>query len=85
MLGKLTARGAMSAKPGRYGDGGGLWLVVSKTGARKWVFRFAFERRVTEMGLGSAAVSLAEARLLAADARKLLAADLNPIQARAEA
>ncbi|PZR85044.1 MAG: integrase, partial [Hyphomicrobiales bacterium] len=36
---KLTARAAATAKPGRYGDGGGLYLVVSGSRARKWVFR----------------------------------------------
>jgi integrase len=58
---------------------------VSKTGARKWVFRFTFAGRVTEMGLGNAAVSLASAREKAAEARKLVAAGRNPIEARREA
>ena len=50
-----------TAKPGRYGDGRGLWLCVSPFGARKWIFRFTFGGRVTEMGLGNSAVSLAAA------------------------
>jgi integrase len=58
---------------------------VSGTGARKWVFRFTFAGRVTEMGLGNAAVSLAQARDRAAEARKLVAAGVNPIEARREA
>ncbi|MGE0235879.1 tyrosine-type recombinase/integrase [Methylocystis sp.] len=86
MAGKLTARAAATTKPGRYGDGGGLWLVVSPTGARKWVYRFTWQARVTEMGLGSAdLVSLAEARAKAGDARKTLANRCNPIKARREA
>ena len=83
--GKLSARAAATAKPGRHGDGRGLYLVVSGTGARKWVFRFTFAGRVTEMGLGNAAVTLAQARDKAADARKLVAAGVNPIEARREA
>ncbi len=84
--GKLTARAAATTKPGRYGDGRGLYLVVSETGARKWVFRFTFAGRVTEMGLGSAgAVSLADARRLADGARREVAAGRNPIEARREA
>jgi integrase len=83
--GKLSARAAATAKPGRHGDGRGLYLVVSKTGARKWVFRFTFDGRVTEMGLGNAAVSLASAREKAAEARKLVAGGANPIEARREA
>jgi hypothetical protein len=82
----LTARAAATSKPGRYGDGGGLWLVVSGCGARKWVYRFTFGGKVTEMGLGSAAViSLAQARDKASGARKILAAGQNPIEARRKA
>ncbi len=83
---KLTARAAMTTKPGRYGDGGGLYLVVSPSGARKWVYRFSFARKVTEMGLGSAdVVSLAEARDKAHEARRMLDAGKNPIEARRQA
>ena len=87
MVGKgLTARSVATAKAGRFGDGRGLYLVVSKTGAKKWVFRFTRDGRVTEMGLGSAAlVSLAEARERANEARKLVASGTNPINARREA
>src|SRR5664279_2211104 len=81
---KLSARTAATAKAGRHGDGRGLWLVVSNSGARKWIFRFTFASRVTEMGLGNAAVSLAAAREKAAEARKLVAAGVNPIDARLE-
>ncbi len=83
---KLTARTAATSKPGRYGDGGGLYLVVSPSGARKWVYRFTFGGRVTETGLGSAAVvSLAEARDKARDTRKLVAAGKNPIEVKRQA
>ena len=86
MAGKLTARTAATRKPGRYGDGDGLWLVVSASGARKWVFRFSFGGKVTEMGLGGAsAVTLAQARSLALEARQMIAAKKNPIEARREA
>jgi integrase len=80
---KLTARAAATTKPGRYGDGDGLYLVVSPSSARKWVFRFSFAGKVTEAGLGSAdVVSLADARNKARDARKLLEAGKNPIEAK---
>jgi integrase len=83
---KLTARAAATTKPGRYGDGGGLYLVVSPTGARKWVYRFTYAGRVTEAGLGSAeVVSLAEARRKAHEARRLLDAGENPIVAKRQA
>ncbi|HEY8032042.1 MAG TPA: Arm DNA-binding domain-containing protein, partial [Methylocella sp.] len=69
----MTARTVATAKPGRHGDGGGLYLVVRPSGAGQWVFRFTSPstKRVTEAGLGSAdTVSLAEARILAFEARK---------------
>jgi hypothetical protein len=82
---KLTARQIASAKPGRHGDGGGLYLVVSRTGARKWIFRFTSGGKPNEMGVGGAAVTLAQARDRAADARKFVASGVNPITARREA
>jgi Arm DNA-binding domain len=82
---KLTARQIASAKPGRHGDGGGLYLVVSRTGARKWIFRFTSGGKPNEMGVGGAAVTLAQARDRAADARKFVASGINPITARREA
>jgi integrase len=83
---KLSARAAATAKSGRHGDGRGLWLAVSETGARKWVLRFTFGGRVTEMGLGSAdSVTLAQARDKAHEARKLVSEGVNPIDARREA
>jgi integrase len=81
---KLTARAAAGAKPGRYCDGRGLWLVVSPSGARKWVFRFTYCGRVTEMGLGGHGTTLAEARKKADEARKIIADGKNPIEARRE-
>ena len=49
--------------PGRHGDGGGLYLVVSDAGSRKWVLRFQVNGKRRDIGLGSAtSVSLADAR-----------------------
>jgi integrase len=83
MAGHLTARKVETAKPGKYGDGANLYLVVSKTGARKWVLRFTWRGQPKEMGLGSAAsVPLADAREKAASARRKIAQGLNPIDER---
>lgn len=83
---KLTARSVAAAKPGRHGDGKGLYLIVAPTGGQKWVYRFTWQSRVTEMGLGSAdIVTLAEARDKAFAARKLVATGVNPIDAKREA
>lgn len=70
-------------KPGRYGDGLGLWLQVSPTGTKSWLFRFMLRGRSREMGLGPLhTISLAEARTAAQDARKLLLAGVDPIESK---
>jgi integrase len=83
MAGGLTARKVETAKPGKYSDGGNLYLIVAPNGSRKWVLRFTWRGRAKEMGLGSAtAVSLADARERAASARRKIAQGLNPIDER---
>jgi integrase len=83
MAGHLTARKVETAKPGKYSDGGNLYLIVSTTGARKWVLRFTWRGRPKEMGLGSAtSVPLADAREKAAAARRRIALGLDPIEER---
>ena len=50
---KLTALAVSKAtKPGYFGDGNGLWLQVSKTGSKSWIFRFTLNTIQREMGLG---------------------------------
>jgi hypothetical protein len=41
------------AEPGDYSDGEGLWLQVSPTGSKSWIFRFTIAGRRFHMGLGS--------------------------------
>ncbi|MFL6663938.1 MAG: Arm DNA-binding domain-containing protein, partial [Rhizobacter sp.] len=70
-------------EPGYYGDGGGLWLQVSPSGTKSWVFRFTLAGRPREMGLGPLhTVTLAEARDKALEQRKLVLAKVDPIEAR---
>src|ERR1700693_2435418 len=83
MAAHLTARKVETAKPGKYGDGANLYLVISKTGSRKWVLRFIWRGKPKEMGLGSAvSVSLADAREKAATERRKIAQGINPIEDR---
>src|SRR6202051_2467477 len=83
MASRLTARKVETAKPGKYSDGGNLYLIVSETGSRKWVLRFTWRDRAKEMGLGSApSVALAAAREKAARPRRKIAQGLNPIDER---
>ncbi|PYE40490.1 integrase [Rhizobium sp. PP-F2F-G20b] len=84
-LNKLSARAVTTiAKAGRHGDGGGLYLVVDASGAKRWVFLYRREGRLREMGLGGLnAVTLARARELATTARAQLQAGVDPIAAKA--
>ena len=53
--GRLTvARANRLTAPGRYADGGCLYLVVTPTGARQWVARLTIHGRQTDLGLGGA-------------------------------
>lgn len=81
---KLTAAKVKNAGAGKHEDGGGLRLVVSQTGAKKWVLRFTIDGRRREMGLGSYPdVSLADAREKATGCRNQAKEGIDPIEARA--
>ena len=68
---KLTALAVSKlTEPGLYSDGGGLYLRVSESGAKSWVYRYMRERRPREMGLGPPMLSVSQklARLLMCEA-----------------
>jgi len=73
-------------KPGYYGDGAGLWLQVSPTGSKSWIFRFTVAGKQREMGLGPLhTVSLAQARSKAKDCRHALHDGNDPLELRRSA
>ena len=79
-LNKLNVRQVAAAKmPGRYSDGGGLYLRVTTSGSRSWVFMAAEGGKRQEIGLGSVnAVPLATARQLATAMREAKALGNDP-------
>jgi integrase len=83
-IGRLTALKVEKAKqPGMYADGGGLYLRVTREGARNWVLRYMLDRKPHWMGLGPLSLyGLAEARVKALDARRKRNEGIDPIQAR---
>lgn len=83
-VGKLSAVQVRTVHaPGIYGDGGGLWLNVSRNGAKSWLYRFMLDGRAREMGLGSLnTISLGEARDRARAARQLCLDGIDPIDAK---
>jgi len=82
-LNKLTAISAKNAGPGKYSDGGGLWLVKRADGGGQWVLRVTIHGRRREMGLGSfSEVSLKEAREVADKWRGVTRSNVDPIKER---
>ena len=80
----LNARQVETLKaPGRHADGGNLYLNVTTTGAKSWVFMWTRDGRQREMGLGPARdVSLVEARDLAAKHRRTIRDGGDPLDLR---
>lgn len=87
LSGKLTKRLIESLGPGRHGDGGGLYLVVDPSGARRWIVRVTVKGQKnrlgqplrTDFGLGGAdVVSLQDARERALSYRRMARNGLNP-------
>ena len=67
------------SKPGRYGDGGGLYLSIAKVGSKSWVMRLRIEGKRTDKGLGGyPSVSLSAARKIADANRVAVAEGRNP-------
>lgn len=86
-MGKLTDKTlqslARAGLTGKTNDGEGLYFQISKAGSTSWLFRYKRDGKVRDMGLGSyPTVTLAKARLLAGDQRRVLAAGADPLAAR---
>ena len=70
-------------RPGYVADGGNLYLRVAPGGSKQWMFRFALRGRTRDAGLGPyPTISLVQARQEAERLRRLVAAGIDPIEAR---
>jgi Arm DNA-binding domain len=83
-LNRLSAvKVARLKSPGYYADGGCLYLRVAPGGSKGWIFRFAIAGRTRDAGLGSyPAITLVTAREEAEYRRRLVAAGVDPIDAK---
>jgi integrase len=83
-IGRLTALKVDKAKrAGMYADGGGLYLRVTHSGTKNWVFRFMLNGRPRWMGVGPLhTIGLAEARNRAAGFRLQRLDGVDPIERR---
>ncbi len=86
-MGRLTAaRVRAIRKPGKYYDQHGLVLRVAPGGSKQWVWRGTIRGRRRDIGLGSVTyTTLAEARDIAYEYRKLARAGLDPTMRRSRA
>ncbi len=87
LAGKLTKKLVENLRPGRHGDGNGLYLVVDPSGARRWIVRVTVrgQRNAkgaplrTDFGLGGAdIVTINQARDRALEYRRMAKQGLNP-------
>src|SRR4051812_18815584 len=73
-------------EPGRYADGGGLYLLVASGGSRSWMLRTVVRGKRSDIGLGSVTlVSLADAREEARRLRRLARGGGDPLTDRRQA
>ena len=70
-------------KPGRFGDGGGLYLVVRPSGSKSWVLRIVADGKRRDLGLGRYPdTSLAQAREKARELRSAIGQGRSPFADR---
>jgi integrase len=73
-------------KVGWHCDGGGLYLQVSPTLTKSWIFRYMINGKTKLVGLGPLdTVNLAEARMRAREKRQLLLDGKDPLEMKREA
>ncbi|MDC0432867.1 Arm DNA-binding domain-containing protein, partial [bacterium] len=79
--GLTTRRVQTENNPGLYADGFGLYLQVTQSGSKTWIYRYSLRGRRRDMGLGSVKIiSLKEARDRAYEARRKVQIDkVDPI------
>jgi integrase len=70
-------------KQGRFADGNGLYLQVTATGNKSWLFRYMREGKAREMGLGAiSTLTLKDARKKAGEMRAQLFDGRDPLGER---
>ena len=86
-MGTLTVKEALSivknSEPGRYSDGGGLYLMIPKSGNAYWMLRYTQHKKRKALTVGKhSQISLAEARTAAEEFKKKIRDGEDPIAER---
>jgi integrase len=77
----LTVKSVKTLGAGYHADGDGLYLQVTGSGGRSWIFRYQRHGKRRDMGLGPAhLVGLAEARRRALELRRCLFEGIDPLE-----
>jgi integrase len=72
-----------ASEPRYYPDGDGLYLQVSSTGTKSWIYRYSNGGRSREMGLGAlSALSLSDARARVKECRQQRLMGVDPLEAK---
>lgn len=73
------------SEPGRYSDGGGLYLMIRKSGLKTWMFRYTMEGRTRDMGMGTVCSlhDIDVARNTASEARVSVKEGRDPLRQKA--
>ncbi len=81
---KLNAKQVANlSEVGKYSDGDGLYLLITKHNSKSWLFRYQMNGKRREMGLGGfPTTTLAAARTKARDAREKIGAGVDPLTAK---
>lgn len=70
-----------NAPEGVHSDGGGLYLQVTRAGAKSWLFRYQLKGRRREMGLGSFRdLSVTKARARAEELKERTRKGIDPLE-----
>src|SRR5258708_25737680 len=79
----MSAHEIRAKPPGLWADGRGLYLHVTPTDARSWIFRYSFDGKRRDMGLGPIEdVSLKLARENIGELRLMVRDGIDPIEAK---
>ncbi|MGP1680044.1 MAG: Arm DNA-binding domain-containing protein, partial [Burkholderiales bacterium] len=84
MLSTLKIKSAKpDARPFKLADSGGLYVLIQPNGSKLWRYKYRVGGKEGLQALGAfPELGLAEARVLHAESRKLVAQGINPVQAR---
>ena len=82
---RLNSAFIKTAPAGKHCDGGGLWLIKRNDGGSQWTFRYQFDGRRKEIGLGGLLkVGLKDARTQADHYRALVLSKNDPLREKAK-